>query len=415
MERFTRRDVVRRLALGALIVPALTLLPRAAEDASAAAPKATRTPTPTRTKTATATRGTTATATRTPTATLTPSPTSTPPPTATATKTPSPSATASPTPASIPSSASSIYWGAYINGAPWDTTVWDAFEQRAGKRLSILHWGQPWKRGTQDQLFWANVYEKVRLRGTIPMVNWCSWDSALGANQPTYKLTNIVRGDFDPYIRQWATDARAWGHPFFLRFNHEMNIGGQFPWNYQDGVNTAADYVAAWRHVRDIFTAVGATNATWVWCPNIYYFWGGKALPFESAYPGDAYVDWVALDGYNFGGTRGWMTFQSVFSDAYTALGRLAPTKPVMLGEFACNEAGGDKGAWIRDTLLTQLPTNFPRVKAAVWFNWQCGTELWPIESSQGSIDAVAASVQTGYYAANQFVSLPFGPIPALA
>ncbi len=35
------------------------------------------------------------------------------------------------------------------------------------------------------------------------------------------------------------------------------------------GVNgdQPGEFVAAWRHVHDIFTSVGATNATWVWCP----------------------------------------------------------------------------------------------------------------------------------------------------
>jgi hypothetical protein len=35
LEKFSRRDIVRRLALGALILPALSLLPNAVEHAAA--------------------------------------------------------------------------------------------------------------------------------------------------------------------------------------------------------------------------------------------------------------------------------------------------------------------------------------------------------------------------------------------
>ena len=47
--------------------------------------------------------------------------------------------------------------------------------------------------------------------------------------------------------------------------------GSWFPWSEGVNGNRAGEYVAAWRHVHDIFTAVGATNVTWVWCPNVDY------------------------------------------------------------------------------------------------------------------------------------------------
>ena len=76
----------------------------------------------------------------------------------------------------------------------------------------------------------------------------------------------MIAGRYDEYIREFAEEARAWGHPFFLRFNWEMN-GDWFPWSEGVNGNPSGEYVAAWRHVHDIFAAVGATNVTWVWCP----------------------------------------------------------------------------------------------------------------------------------------------------
>jgi hypothetical protein len=43
-------------------------------------------------------------------------------------------------------------------------------------------------------------------------------------------LAKLYTGTYDAYITQWAQDAKNWGHPFFLRFDHELN-GWWCPWN----------------------------------------------------------------------------------------------------------------------------------------------------------------------------------------
>ena len=68
----------------------------------------------------------------------------------------------------------------------------------------------------------------------------------------------MISGKYDSYIPQnVAEDARDWGHPFFLRFDWEMN-GNWFPWSEGVNGNQSGEFVAAWRHVHDIFTSVGA-------------------------------------------------------------------------------------------------------------------------------------------------------------
>jgi beta-mannanase len=137
------------------------------------------------------------------------------------------------------------------------------------------------------------------------------------------------------------------------------------PWFYG---NTAADYGAAWRHVHAIFAARGATNVRWVWCPNSE---GANNHLLTELYPGDTYVDWVGLDGYNWGDTRAWSTWRSlysIFQANYETL--VAMTKnPFMIAETASAESGGDKAAWIRWGLLDDLPTHFPRIAWVLWFD----------------------------------------------
>ena len=58
--------------------------------------------------------------------------------------------------------------------------------------------------------------------------------------------------------------------------------------------------------------------------------------------------------------------------------------------------------------LMTQLPINFPKIKAIVWFNWDDNNPAYtfPIESSQPSIDAFAAAIKSNYFAKKRFRQL---------
>src|SRR4051794_27074199 len=113
--------------------------------------------------------------------------------------------------------APSVYWGALVGGAPPTAASFApggalaTFEQQAGKSMSLVHWGQPWKADGQYLGFPADAMENVRRHGSIPVLNWASWDVDAGAAQPHFRLDDIVGGTFDPYITAWATQAKAWG------------------------------------------------------------------------------------------------------------------------------------------------------------------------------------------------------------
>jgi beta-mannanase len=165
--------------------------------------------------------------------------------------------------------------------------------------------------------------------------------------------------------------------------------------------------------VRDVFTSVGARNVTFVWVPNAIY---PGSIPLAGLYPGDAYVDWVGLDGYNWGTNptkpAGWTSFRNVVRPTYDALGALAPGKPVMVAETGSSEYGGSKAAWIADALAT-LPTEFPRIRALVWFDWNAEGMDWVIESSATAQSAFAAGIASPQYMGNAYANLPAGPIAA--
>jgi Glycosyl hydrolase family 26 len=237
--------------------------------------------------------------------------------------------------------------------------------------------------------------------------------SQLGMSRSDWRLARIADGTWDTYLRQYASEVKAWGHPFFLRFAGEMN-GSWVSWFEGNSGNSAGQFVQAWRHVHNIFTSVGATNATWVWCPNTE---NAYTTPLEDLYPGKAYVDWAGIDGYNFSidlaGTP-WRSFSTIFSQTYHHILRLIPpTMPVMIGEMGSVEDGGSKAAWITDALSTQLPKNYPRIKALVWFEQSDGNLNLRFDTSPSSLAAFQKAIAATTYQANNYSTLDQSPIPA--
>jgi beta-mannanase len=171
--------------------------------------------------------------------------------------------------------------------------------------------------------------------------------------------------------------------------------GDWSPWGGAQNGKGPAKYVAAYRHINDIFDAQGATNVVWAWCPNT------TDVPAESwneamgYYPGDSYVDWVCVDGYNWGTTNGeiWQTFREVFAAIYSNL--VQKNKPILIGEMASAEQGGDKAAWI-DGIVPTLQKNYPMIRALVWFDINKETD-WRIDSSPGSLAAFKRLATNAY------------------
>jgi Glycosyl hydrolase family 26 len=305
-----------------------------------------------------------------------------------------------------PASASRIYWGAWIGpqftgtSAPFDWRAERKFIEMVKRRPSIVHFYSPFAHGCESDgcsfyRFNRRAFARVRRHGMIPMISWSSASTPIQRHEPDFQNADIVAGRYDRYIRRWARAARDWGHPFFLRFNREMN-GTWYPWAAGVNGNTAADFVAVWRHVHRIFAKVGAANATWVWCPNVDP--GAIFTPFGKVYPGRRYVNWTCLDGYNFG--TPWRSFDVTYHRSYRILThRLARRKPLIIGEVASVEAGGSKARWIRRMLRSRLPSRYPRVKGFLWFNARAGGHNWPIESSRGSKRAFRRDIAAHRYA----------------
>jgi cellulose synthase (UDP-forming) len=256
-----------------------------------------------------------------------------------------------------------------------------AVEARAGIVMWFSDWRQPPPR--KDRL------QAIVDRGSIPEITWEPWDHRLGPRtpQPRYRLARLMDGSFDAYVRAWAMRLGTHDGPVLLRFAHEMNHDA-YPWGRSVEGNTASRFRAVWRHVHNIFTRAGAANVRWVWSPM------ATRLDFDY-YPGDRYVDFVSLTGFN-GGTQldwsGWRTPTSIFEKALIEVERRLPGKPIELGEISTVADGGDRAAWMSD--LFALLSRHPRVESVVWFNLVKEAD-WRIEPGTPEARAFAAGATT--------------------
>jgi Glycosyl hydrolase family 26 len=318
-----------------------------------------------------------------------------------------------------------VYWGAWVGDqitgtdAPWDMAPVAYLEQLLGKGMSLIEFSASWEDCNRTPCrfykFPLEAMNNIRGHGAIPIFSWGAESSPRASvDQPAFQLANIAGGTYDSYIAQFAAEARDWGHPFFLRPMWEMN-GNWFPWSELANGNGWGQYVAAWRRIHDIFVAAGAANVTWVWCPYADTEKRLKKAPLQRFYPGDAYVDWTCLDAYNWGrnpvNPKPWRSFSELFDPAYRQVTKkVAPRKPLMLGEFATTPNGGHKAQWIRQ-MFEKLPREYPKVRALVYFNTVDRGVDWPLETSPPASKAFAKGIRKGIYANNRFGEIATSPI----
>jgi len=301
---------------------------------------------------------------------------------------PARAATVRPSAELVPGSGALI--GAYVDpdglwsGNATQQNEITSFESRIGRKLAIVQHYYSW-----TNTFPSGLEQWDIAGGRTPLVSWAG-----------ISLDAILSGSYDAMIRARADGMKALGAPVFLRWCWEMN-GNWYPCdgthnNTPGTTDGPAKFVAAWRHIHDLFAAQGATNVVWVWSPNNDNVPSVSWNHFTNYYPGDAYVDWVGIDGYNWGSTRSWSTwrsFSSLFSSVYSAY---AARKPIMIAETSSAEQGGNKADWITAARAT-IQSQFPAIAAVMWFDVLKEND-WRVDSSGGSFAAFMGLAGSRYF-----------------
>jgi hypothetical protein len=245
------------------------------------------------------------------------------------------------------------------------------FEKAIGRPLDIVHVYHQW-----TDVFPSSADIQFVHQGKILMISWSGTDTK-----------TILSGADDVQITQRAEGIKILGAPVLLRWRWEMNRP-----NLQKSIDTPADYVAAWKHIRSIFTAVGATNVGWVWCPIATDF---LATDGPAYYPGDDQVDWVCTDVYP-GPTD--ESFAAVSAEFMAWAAQHA--KPIVIGEYGSQSSNPDKSQWIAGAAA--YARQHPQIKAMVYFDADRvvngKTRDFRLEGTTGPLQAFQAMVGDAYF-----------------
>ena len=299
--------------------------------------------------------------------------------------------------------------GVYYGNQGWAMSDVSELENWQGKKNAVLDLYTNWTDNSANLLFtyqlpaiWAN--------GNVPMI---TWEPYLEGVTPNDIETSIAQGNYDTYIDAWALQLRQFvagadgvygsadDRRVYLRLAHEMN-GNWYPWSAQSNSNTPADYVLMWQRVYQRVMAQGLNNnhVQWIWSVNNT---DAGSFNMEAYYPGDAYVDWVAIDGYNWGSAYSWSSWKTpaqIFNAMRNRLTTLAPTKPVAITEVA-STATGSSGVDIaaKETWIGQFKTYIKNndIRMVSWFNEEKETNWSMFAGQYGATQVNGVNVYPAY------------------
>jgi hypothetical protein len=280
-------------------------------------------------------------------------------------------------------------FGVSIPGLPQSTVQLQSFESLVGRKVNMADWYDDF-----TTLNPTSFVTAVASAGAENMIAWEGYDAnarADGVTDPTTSLATIIAGRWDGALTAWAKALKTFGRPVLLRFLPEMN-GNWNPTSEGVNGNTSGQFARAWIHAHNLFAAVGATNVKWVWNVNVDY---AGSTPLRGLYPGDAYVDYAGIDGYNWGRSQTWSTWQTPQQVFHPTLADVATftKKPVIICETASSELGGNKAQWIQQFFAFVEST--PAIRGFAWFDFNKETN-WLVNSSPAALAAFRTGL-TGY------------------
>lgn len=182
---------------------------------------------------------------------------------------------------------------------------------------------------------------------------------------------DLYRGINEETVRNFARQAKEFGHPFLFRFCNEMNSD----WTSYGGVVNMADpdvFVQNWRTVYRIFEEEGVNNCIWIYNPNDRNAPPNRWNDSVTYYPGNEYVQMIGVTGYNNGTyytqwAEEWREFDEIYDHIQNLYQEVYGAFPWIITEFSSSSVGGDKAAWIEN--MFEHINKYPNIKIAVWFS----------------------------------------------
>jgi beta-mannanase len=237
----------------------------------------------------------------------------------------------------------------------------------------FLDWNDP-HAVPQLQDFLARARQQQRL----PLLTLEPFPNRADGRTNRDLLGDVLSGRHDAAISSIARTLAAHPGTVLLRFAHEMDKPGQYPWGYAD----SSRYLRLYHYVYDKVATERPTNLRWVWSP------AGNSRA-DRYWPGDPYVDLIGLSIY---ASRAWTPDRSLegFAEQLEKKRWLQQRfgRPLLVAEAGVSGSPADQQGWLREALAS-LP-RFPEVCGLVYFHapqprWMplpTGHEDWQLHSS---------------------------------
>ncbi len=267
-----------------------------------------------------------------------------------------------------------LMWGAEFPN--WEPTEIAKFETLVEKPIDIyatfVHWGN-------ERDFPLLYKDTVAAKGKTLLIYWEAKDYNIDSpNQPQFNYDSILSGRWDSYFTQFAKDAKTYGGTVILApFNEANDNSG--PWGGQINGNTIEKHKSAFAYVKNFFN--DTPNVKFAWAMNNVSSPQTQENAIENYYPGDSAVDYIGVDGFNFGNP--WQNWDQVFGNTLIKLSRY--NKPILITSTG-SASGPDKPEWIRNGFGVEIK-KYPLVIGWVWFNEQKEKD-WRVNSDEASLAA---------------------------
>jgi beta-mannanase len=239
--------------------------------------------------------------------------------------------------------------------------------QSQGSTISLEHHFVPWRPDNAQEL--ATAIQQTQTNQRIPLITLESWPWNWQDMQRSTLLQDIAAGKYNETIdRALRTIHQITPKKVLLRWGHEMEIVGQYPWSVAD----AQAYIIAYRYLVARARQLGVDNIIWVWSP------AGNANAINY-WPGEDVVDIVGISIY---ATPEWHPDHTQSLPSFDRLMQQKSSvlyhweKPILIAEVGVNASPQAQKQWLIQA-IDQLK-KYPNVIGWVYFN-QIQPEIVPL------------------------------------
>lgn len=261
--------------------------------------------------------------------------------------------------------------GVYEPGVPASWSELAKFTSTAGVSLQIVVYYSGWY-----EKFWSS-FANVALHNDATVL--------VQLDPQGVSLKSISEGMSDRYLKSYAESVKTFGRMVLLSFGHEMN-GNWYQWS--DGHVSPAVFVAAWRHVVQVFRSVGVSNVRWVWTVASLNEPSASLRPW---WPGSSWVNFVGINGYYYAASY---TYNSVFGTMLSKI-RAFSTAPAFITEVGI----GPNPNRIKQIAALYAGATSDHFSGIVWFDVaQHGglySQDWRLEDNPAALAAFEKAVHS--------------------